>query len=104
MKYFLVALALVISTTPLGAQGSRCDPFAPYYHKVQTGPGAMLADLFFFVGSVPIAVASFGGARRNVVSTHGEQARVSTAACLPIATARHFGETRPPHVEHWRAD
>ena len=95
---FLLFLATPVLSGP-------CEPFAPYYHKVQTGPGAMLADLFFFVGSIPATVVLVGGPSRPVVNPQtGERRRVATAACMPITTAQHFGQTRPPHLEHWVHD
>lgn len=102
----VVALIFLLLKIPGAmAQDHPCDPYAPYYHKTETGPGALLADVFFFAFSAPVAVATVGGARRPVVNPHtGERRRVSTAACLPISTARHFGQTRPPHVDHWVAD
>lgn len=100
----LAIAAIAILAKPASAQ-HPCDPYAPYYHQTETGPGALLADLFFFTMSTPIAVVAVGGARRNVINPRTREVRrVSTAACMPIATARHFGQTRPPHVEHWRAE
>lgn len=103
----VIALVMLLLKIPQAAaeEGHPCDPYAPYYHKIETGPGALLADIFFFAFSAPVAVATVGGARRPVVNPNtGERRRVSTAACLPISTARHFTKNRPPHAEHWVAE
>src|SRR5262245_2535093 len=106
MRTIIIALCLIVLAVPaFGQDGHPCDPYAPYYMKAETGPGALLADLLFFTMSTPIAVAVVGGPRRHVVNTRtGQRLRVASAACLPISTARHFVQNRPPHVEHWRAD
>lgn len=106
MRIFLASLVLLLLSSAAAAQnGHPCDPYAPYYHKTETGPGALLADLFFFVGSVPHTVILLGGPRRPVVNPQTkERRRVSTVACMPISTAKHFIQNRPVHVEHWRPE
>lgn len=105
MKYILSITCLLTFTVPVIAQSEHpCDPYAPYYHKIETGPGALIADLFFFVMSAPVVIATAGGSHRPVVNTQtGERREIATAACLPISTARHFFQNRPPHAEHWIA-
>lgn len=97
------ALFVVAGSVP-GAADHPCDPYSPFYTRIETGPGALLADVFLFAMSAPVVVGTAGGRRRPVINQRtGEVRHVSTAACLPITVARHFVQNRPPHVEHWRA-
>ena len=105
MKLLAIALLFLIGTAVPVLADHPCDPYAPYYTKIETGPGSLLADLFLFTFSAPVAVGTVGGRRATVCDRMtGQCRRVSTAACLPITTARHFVGNRPPHPEHWVAE
>ena len=103
MRTVLCALAfLLVLATPLGA--GPCAPYSPYYTRIQTGPGSLLADVLIFTFSAPMATVLIGGRTRPVQNTQtGEVRNVAAAACVPLAVAQHFVQNRPPHVEHWRA-
>jgi len=71
---FIIAL-LSLMTLPAHSQIRRpCDGHRPYYHEIDSGPGSLIADLFFFPGTLTVGVAAapFAGAKALCVPlSHG---------------------------------
>ena len=76
MRILLIIAILVFMTATATAQKIRrpCDGHRPYYHEIDTGPGSLIADLFFFPGTLTVGVAAapFAGAKALCVPlSHG---------------------------------
>ena len=80
MRFYLTLFTLLVvfamtMTMPAKSQIRRpCDGHRPYYHEIDTGPGSLIADLFFFPGTLTVGVAAapFAGAKALCVPlSHG---------------------------------
>src|SRR5262245_26513078 len=107
MRLLIASVFLIVMTLPLAAQRDYaeerthiCDDYAPYYHRIDTGPGSILADLFFLPMSLPASIVAIKAAKRPKVTAYGETQFDGSPVCLPINIIRHMGGR--PHVRHHR--
>ena len=106
MRTFIATIFLLVLITLLGINSAyaKCDPaYAPYYMRQETGPGSILADLFF----LPFVVATATAGSPTEIATPKRRTRGGAElthgpGCMALFLAGHAIAQRPVHVEHYR--